>query len=162
MRFRKSIAILILCGTLLTFSTLAPFNVAFCLLVMFMTGGSGGAVKKLVILLLVGAVVSIGVYELFLALSDTSLGIGRKLASASASDRLRSVREGLDFVMSHPFGSGFYNGNAAINFVAALSELACQARWDLACVVGYAIAGFPPCLGSGPHVNADFDHDAFQ
>ena len=141
--FRKSISMLILLGTLLTLSTVAPFDVAFCLIVMYLAGSEGNIGRKLPLLLIATVIIGIGVFALFTAVSDTYLGLGRKLASASFSDRQRSVQNGIEFVMAHPFGAGVYNGTSAINLVAALSELGLPGALGFFGVIGYAIFGFP-------------------
>jgi len=141
-KYRKAAIILILVGTVLTLSTLAPFNVAFCLLVMFL-GRSGQIGRKLLLLLVVGTVLGLGLYFLFLAVSDTYLGLGQKLASASFSDRQRGVQDGLAFLLAHPFGAGFYNSTSAINLVAALGELGLPGALGFVGVLAYAIWGFP-------------------
>jgi hypothetical protein len=140
---RKTVTFLILLGTLLTLSAVAPFSVAFCLIVMFLASESGHPGKKLLFFLVVAAVVGLGVYSLFLAVSDSYLGLGQKLASASFSDRQRGVLEGINFLLAHPFGAGFYNGTSAINLVAALSELGIPGALGFVGLVGYGIWGFP-------------------
>jgi len=80
---------------------------------------------------------------LFLTVSDSYLGLGQKLASASFSDRQRGVQDGIAFLMAHPFGAGFYNGSSAINLVAALGELGLPGALGFFGVVSYAICAFP-------------------
>jgi len=142
-RYRKCVTFLILLGTLLTLSTVAPFSVAFCLIAMILASGSGDLGKKFLLLLVITAVVGLVVYLLFLTVSDSYLGLGQKLASASFSDRQRGVQDGIAFLMAHPFGAGFYNGSSAINLVAALGELGLPGALGFFGVVSYAICAFP-------------------
>jgi hypothetical protein len=142
-RYRKCVSFLILLGTLLTLSTVAPFSVAFCLIAMVLASGSGHPGKKLLLFLAIAAVVGLGLYFLFLTVSDSYLGLGQKLASASFSDRQRGVLDGIAFLMTHPFGAGFYNGSSAINLVAALSELGLPGALGFFGVVSYAIFALP-------------------